>query len=357
MKVDRAKFFKGVRAYHSQVRGGGLDQSQVDGLNFLIEKFERSRGWTDIRHIAYALATIAHETAWTFKPIREYRSRAGTKARANQDRYWLSGYYGRGYVQLTWQRNYRKAGKDLGIDLDKNPDLALEPEHAFAIMTAGMFGGWFTGKALGDYINDSKTDYRNARRIINGLDKADEIAGHAKKFEAILKNSAAAAETSKDSTAENGIGRDENAEPPKTETKVEVRDGSVSVSTSENAPLPQRVAIEKPEGTGFIKEVKTEVGALVAGNGGVQACIDQAQQASAFGFSSRFWTILGLIVLAGSVVYLIYKYLDWRNDQKRELELTNNLIQANSTDGNQVVLVDKSNLPALETLGYEIIYR
>ena len=42
-----------------------------------------------------------------------------------------------------------------------------------------MVEGWFTGKKLSDYFNE-KTDYINARKIVNGLDKADIIAGYAK---------------------------------------------------------------------------------------------------------------------------------------------------------------------------------
>jgi len=36
-------------------------------------------------------------------------------------------------------------------------------------MTIGMIKGLFTGKKLSDYLTDTKKDYFNARRIINGL--------------------------------------------------------------------------------------------------------------------------------------------------------------------------------------------
>ncbi len=42
--------------------------------------------------------------------------------------------------------------------------------------------GDFTGKALEEYFNASKTDWINARRIINGKDKAELIASYAEKF-------------------------------------------------------------------------------------------------------------------------------------------------------------------------------
>jgi putative chitinase len=45
-----------------------------------------------------------------------------------------------------------------------------------------MLQGKYTGKKLGDYFNDTKTDPLNARRIINGMDKADAIRVYYNKF-------------------------------------------------------------------------------------------------------------------------------------------------------------------------------
>lgn len=101
------------------------------------------------------------------------------------------------------------------------------------------------------------------------------------------------------------------------------------------------VAIEKPEPKGFINTIRTEVSALVVGNGGVQALVDKAEQAKTFGFSAGFWKTLGVIVVVGSLLYLIYRYLDYRHDVNRDLEITNRLIEANSTPTNRIHLVDK----------------
>ena len=46
----------------------------------------------------------------------------------------------------------------------------------------GMVDGLFTGKRLADFFNPTKTGWTNSRRIINGLDRADTIAGYARKF-------------------------------------------------------------------------------------------------------------------------------------------------------------------------------
>ncbi len=129
---------------------------------------------------AYVLATTYHETAKTMEPVREA--------------YWLSEnwrknnlhyypWYGRGYVQITWKRNYIKAGERLGLDLTTDPDTVMNPEISTKILVRGMKEGWFTGKKLDDYINDGAKDYVNSRRIVNGTDKARDIATYAEMYE------------------------------------------------------------------------------------------------------------------------------------------------------------------------------
>ena len=97
-------------------------------------------------------------------------------------------YYGRGYVQLTWFNNFKKASEKLKHDFLNNPDDVMQIEHATNILLLGMKEGWFTGRKLSDYINQSKKDYLNARRIINGMDKASLIAGYAETFEKALRS-------------------------------------------------------------------------------------------------------------------------------------------------------------------------
>jgi putative chitinase len=62
------------------------------------------------------------------------------------------------------------------------PDLALDPAVGGKILFAGMETGLFTGKRLGNYFNKSTEDWINARRIINALDKAPQIADYGRKF-------------------------------------------------------------------------------------------------------------------------------------------------------------------------------
>lgn len=96
-------------------------------------------------------------------------------------------YSGRGYVQITWKNNYSTFSQQLNIDIVNFPDLALDPDIAAKIAFIGFYKGLFTGKRITDYITDEKIDYYNARRVINGLDCAEEIKGYAIKFERCLK--------------------------------------------------------------------------------------------------------------------------------------------------------------------------
>ncbi len=183
-----AAFFDAVR---SSLFGGKLTQSQVSGLEALLAAWERS-GDKDDRKLAYLLATAKHETADTLEPIHERGGKAyfnkyepGTKiGKALGNTTPGDGYLfrGRGYVQLTGRANYRKAGLKMDVNLLADPELAIKPSIAGMALVRGSLEGWYTGKKLGDYIGID-ADYVNARRVINGTDKAALIAGYADAFE------------------------------------------------------------------------------------------------------------------------------------------------------------------------------
>jgi len=130
---------------------------------------------------AYVLATAWHETAHTMKPVREY----GGETYLKKKKYYP--YVGMGYVQLTWRENYDKASRKLGVDFVTNPKLLLKQEYAAKILVIGMLEGWFTNRKLSDYITLYRSDFRGARRIVNGTDKAALIAGYADQYDALLK--------------------------------------------------------------------------------------------------------------------------------------------------------------------------
>ncbi len=190
--IDRKAFFTEVRK-----ATGSLSEIQVNGLEIILDEWERRRDAFSVNDFAYMLATAWWETGRTMQPVREafYISKDFATAEAWRKRnlrYYP--YYGRGFVQLTWLRNYQLASKKLGIDFAAEPDAVMAPKNAVAIMFDGMKEGWFTGKALDDYIDDvdgadaeDLREYVNARRIINGTDKAATIGAIAIRFEHALR--------------------------------------------------------------------------------------------------------------------------------------------------------------------------
>lgn len=132
---------------------------------------------------AYILATAYWETARTMEPVREAFWLTEDWRRKNLRYY---PWYGRGFVQLTWEANYKKAGEKLGRDFLSDPDAVMDAGNSAAILVRGMMEGWFTSKALPTYVNPQASDYRQARRVVNGMDKADEIAALARAYETAL---------------------------------------------------------------------------------------------------------------------------------------------------------------------------
>lgn len=194
MLLDREKFFDIVRVAPFN---GRLTQGQVDGMEFLLDNVPDA---LTLDQIAYCFATPVVETDWTMLPIEEYGSDAYFTSR-----YGIEGdnpslaedlgntepgdgakYHGRGFVMITGKANYEKLTDRLHVlellepelDLVVDPDLALDAEISSDILYIGMTEGLFTGKKLSTYFNDSKCDPVGARYIVNGQDRAQEIAGY-----------------------------------------------------------------------------------------------------------------------------------------------------------------------------------
>jgi peptidoglycan hydrolase-like protein with peptidoglycan-binding domain len=129
--------------------------------------------------IAYILATVKHETNDTFQPVREAYFLGEPSAENHRQTLRYYPFYGRGYVQLTWDFNYRQYSDLLNIDLVNQPDLVMRPDISLFVLVDGMKRGVFTGVCLDDYIIGSKVDFYNARKIINGHDEAERIEQYA----------------------------------------------------------------------------------------------------------------------------------------------------------------------------------
>ena len=181
--MNKTKFYDSIRPHVNLTTQNVLGMDKV--LDFVEQKED------NLQHSAYIIATAWWETAQTMMPVREayWKDEAWRKRNL---RYYP--YYGRGYIQLTWDYNYKKASDFFNVDFVKNPDLVMQPEYALPILVVGMNEGWFTGKKLDNYIDDTDEDdteefreYKNARRIVNGTDKAETIAKLAVTFEKGLR--------------------------------------------------------------------------------------------------------------------------------------------------------------------------
>jgi putative chitinase len=187
--MDRSAFYNTVR---KELFNGVLSQQQVDGMEAILNFWEtppvqpagqfkvnwdvRAIGW-----LAYMLATTKHETASTMQPIDEFGDNAYFTGRRNDEQ-----------VTPVVQSFFPSAP-----DFALNPAAVKDDNYAAVIMFYGMFNGIFTGFALKNFIGDPEkgqiVDFLHARKIINGMDRADIIEAYAKKFSIALSNAGAVA--------------------------------------------------------------------------------------------------------------------------------------------------------------------
>jgi hypothetical protein len=289
-------------------------------LNELLDFIEADSLITDLRHVAYMLATSKHETAHTFRPIHEHGSRSyfisrygsqtSTGKRLGNDTPEEGATYaGRGQVQLTGEYNYEVAEQDMRkfypdvvarfeartgkkFDLtvgdqpndERDPDNAMDAEIAYCIMSNGMRMGRFTGKKLTDYIAGATCDYVHARAIINGLDRASLIAGYAMKFEKILR-----ASTVPDAVAASGLESSSTVAPAELAADTAapqqaVESGASAAQINLAPPVEPKPIVSKPGDapieatTGSFKSMVTSaIGWLTGAGAGVVALLKDNQ--------------------------------------------------------------------------------
>lgn len=182
--MNRNIFYNYIRAAPF---GGSITQNQVNGVEHILDYWDKNYSEGDVRWLAYALATVFRETGGLMLPVKEKGSdkylskydtgklaeKLGNTPAADGDGVLFAG---RGLIQITGRSNYRKYG------IEDTPDKALDPDFAVFILFDGMEKGTFTGKKFSDYFNGNTSDPVGARRIINGTDKSQLIASYYKNF-------------------------------------------------------------------------------------------------------------------------------------------------------------------------------
>ena len=332
MKFDREKFWRNYRETF-----GKVSQKVVDSIEELLHGFETFKEWKDLRHVAYALATIKAETAHTFEPIPEYGKRAyfnryeGRADLGNTQKGDGYKFRGRGYVQITGRDNYAKFSKLLGIDLIVNPELALLVSNALYILTVGMHKGLFTGKKLSDYINGTAKSYYNARAIINGdkaiihgnnkISNGKMIANYAEQFEQILRNSAVVpatkpatinqtAETDNSAEIPSVLTPETNEQPPNESNAVETAEiqtetQTATVTTTKNEQSVHESAdVTEPKPQGVFAKLTAGIGALFSGTF-IYTVFEK------FGDFTISNTVLILIIVAIILAFLGFCFWAW----------------------------------------------
>jgi len=183
------KFFASIRPLF-----GTMTQAQVEGIQAKLAAFAAQA--SPLAYVAYGFATSFHETGKKMQPVTEI-GRGRGKPYGVPGKHGGQVPYGRGDVQLTWDGNYEKADDELGLNgaLLNDFNLALETEISARIMVRGMTEGWFAGDKVGRhkfarYLPSkgpaTRPQFTSSRRIINGIERAEMVAGYAMSFQAAL---------------------------------------------------------------------------------------------------------------------------------------------------------------------------
>jgi predicted chitinase len=135
--------------------------------------------WAEINTVTRAaafLAQLAHESGelrW-MEELADGSAYEGRKDLGNDYPGDGKRYKGRGPIQLTGRRNYRLAGRALGVDLEANPARAAEPDVAFLV------AAWYWMSRNLNLVADS-LDFRAVTKAVNGLATDEAPSWHKKR--------------------------------------------------------------------------------------------------------------------------------------------------------------------------------
>lgn len=144
-------------------RALGAPVASVEKFWPYVSKALTDAGITGRNAIIAALATIGVETG-RFEPITEYASGdayEGRESLGNTQPGDGRRYKGRGFIQLTGRANYRTYGEILGVPLEQNPELALDPAISARILAEYFVRRGIPAKAR-------QGDWEGVRRAVNG---------------------------------------------------------------------------------------------------------------------------------------------------------------------------------------------
>lgn len=196
--MNRNTFFNQVRL---NPFAGRLAQTQIDGVNAIVDVWEDKYASKSSSWLAYILATVFHETGGMMVPVREGFAKTDKQAQAAVTKLFNAGkistnyskpvngvsYYGRGRVQNTWFDNYKKLQIRFKFPFVTKPDLLLDSKIDAEVTVVGHVEGLWTGKKLSQYFDDKTEDAIGARHIINGTDKAKLIASYYESFKQAIE--------------------------------------------------------------------------------------------------------------------------------------------------------------------------
>lgn len=137
--------------------------SIISGLAAAMPRVIEEAALGSPRRQAHFLAQIAHESDG-FRTAVEYANGAAYEGREDLGNIHAGDgrrYKGRGLVQLTGRANYAEFGRELGVDLVGNPDLAAK--FPYAALTAALY---WRKRTINGYADAD--DLRAVTRKING---------------------------------------------------------------------------------------------------------------------------------------------------------------------------------------------